>query len=80
MLIRCLTLALALLAFLPRPAAAQLDALTNVGACVVTGFAAAVTSVTVNTGCGATLPAVSFNVSVCNTTDYPVSCRSTGIA
>ena len=77
MLIRCLTLTLALLAFLPRPVAAQLDALTNVASCVVTGFAAAATSVTVNTGCGATLPAVSFNASVCNTTDYPVSCRTT---
>lgn len=64
-----------LLAASPHPAEAQLDALTNVGSCVVTGFAAGATTIAVNTGCGATLPGTAFNVSVCNTTDYPYACR-----
>jgi hypothetical protein len=71
----CLFLCVAGLLAWPRSASAQLDALTNVGSCVVTGFAAGATTITVNTGCGATLPSTAFNLTVCNTTDYPIACR-----
>lgn len=57
-------------------ASAQLDTLTNAGACPVTGFAAGATSVTVATGCGATLPASNFNVAVCRVDTYPSNCKN----
>ena len=66
----------ALLALAPSVEAGQPQEITNTGACVVTGFAAGATSITVNTGCGATLPGTVFNASVCNTTDYPINCKN----
>lgn len=57
-------------------ASAQLDTLTNAGACPVTGFAAGATSVTVATGCGATLPSANFNVAVCRVDTYPSNCKN----
>lgn len=73
-----LMIVVALLALMPARASAQLDALTNVAACVMsTGYDAAATSIVVNAGCGATLPTAPYNLSWCNVTDYPVSCRTT---
>lgn len=62
---------------LPREAAAQLDPLTNAGACPVsTGYGAADTSIVVATGCGASLPTAAVNYAYCNVTDYPNNCKN----
>ncbi|MGE0460884.1 MAG: hypothetical protein AB7Q16_05905 [Vicinamibacterales bacterium] len=73
-----LILLFVLAALLPREASAQVDPITNVGACPAsTGYDAAATSIVVATGCGADLPTAATNYSWCNVTDYPVNCKDT---
>lgn len=60
----------------PREASAQLDPISNLGACPAsTGYDAAATSIVVATGCGASLPTAATNYGWCNATDYPYGCK-----